>query len=116
MACLNVESHRKGMLVTLLNLSRAKGRLDTVNVLPPRIQMSKLLIIIILMLLVLAPVSQSTGVLVANSQVNIDHFTISLVWPDGVLVPFAEYQEGKWLNPWPKPEVSLEEEPNTVAD
>jgi hypothetical protein len=78
--------------------------------------MSKLLVTIILMLLFLSPVSHGTGALVVNSQAEIDHFTISLLWPDGVLVPFAEYQEGKWLNPWPKAEHSTEEEPNTIAD
>src|SRR5882762_7515650 len=81
-----------------------------------RSTMSKLLTIIILLLPVLSPFSNSTGAARINRQSSINHFTISLLWPDGVLVPFAEYNEGKWLNPWPKPELFSQDEPNTVAD
>jgi hypothetical protein len=33
-----------------------------------------------------------------------------------VLVPFAQYRDGRWKNPWAKPADSSEEEPNTLAD
>jgi hypothetical protein len=70
----------------------------------------------VFVLLVFSLVVSNSGAVVVRSQTNSNHFTISLFWPDGVLVPFAEYQKGKWLNPWPKPEPSTEEEPNTIAD
>src|SRR5258705_242345 len=78
--------------------------------------MKKLIVTIIFALLVLSPIVSNNGATVEKNQSRSNHFTISLFWPDGVLIPFAEYQEGKWLNPWPKSEQSTEEEPNTIAD
>jgi len=73
--------------------------------------------VVILLLLVLSVVAgNNAGAAVENRQTDVNDFTISLLWPDGVLVPFAEYHGGKWLNPWPKPELSSDDEPNTVAD
>lgn len=53
---------------------------------------------------------------VIKSRAEANHFTVGLLFPDGSLIPFAEYREGRWLNPWPKPESSSGEEPNTIAD
>jgi len=50
------------------------------------------------------------------SQIRADHFTASLLRSDAVLVPFAEYRNGRWKNPWAKPKDFSEEEPNTLAD
>jgi hypothetical protein len=40
--------------------------------------------------------------------------TIAVLRDDGTLVPFAQYQQGNWLNPWPKPEGYYSS--NTIAD
>ena len=64
------------------------------------------LLIIILVVALAAP----------PSQIRADHFTASMLRSDAVLVPFAEYRNGHWKNPWAKPKDFSEEEPNTLAD
>ena len=51
-----------------------------------------------------------------SSQIRTDHFTATLLRSDAVLVPFAEYRNGRWKNPWAKPKDFSEDEPNTLAD
>ena len=51
-----------------------------------------------------------------TSQIRADHFTASLLRSDAVLVPFAEYRNGRWKNPWDKPKDFSDNEPNTLAD
>lgn len=56
-------------------------------------------ILIILLSLAIAPVSaQPTGT----------HFLIGVLRADGTLVPFAQYGNGGWWNPWPKPREATE--------
>jgi hypothetical protein len=43
------------------------------------------------------------------------HFKASILREDGVLIPFAEYREGKWSAPWPKREGYGNAE-NSLAD
>jgi hypothetical protein len=58
-----------------------------------------------------------------NSQAqshDADQFIIGIQGTDGVIVPFAQYRQGQWLSPWPKPDCHCEEpdndEPNTLTD
>jgi hypothetical protein len=76
----------------------------------------RLTIVFLLLLLPALSLSGKTGGGVVNSQPDANHFTVSLLFPDGSLLPFAEYREGRWLNPWPRPDPSSDEEPNTVAN
>jgi hypothetical protein len=76
----------------------------------------RLTIVFLFLLLPALSLHGKTGGGVVNSLPDANHFTVSLLFPDGSLLPFAEYREGRWLNPWPKPESASDEEPNTVAD
>ena len=58
--------------------------------------MSRLFGTILLLPLLWLPVGTNT----AATQSPASHFQISFVTPDGVLVPFAEYRDGKWHAPW----------------
>jgi hypothetical protein len=51
-----------------------------------------------------------------TSQIKADHFTASLLRSDAVLVPFAEYRNGRWKNPWAKAADFSDTEPNALAD
>jgi hypothetical protein len=75
-----------------------------------------LTIVALLLLLPALSLAGKTGGGMVNSQPNANHFTVSLLFPDGSLLPFAEYSEGRWLNPWPKPDSFSDEEPNTVVN
>src|ERR1700730_7564977 len=46
-----------------------------------------------------------------------DTFIVGILGPDGVIVPFAQYANQKWTNPWhsPQPE-EPPDEPDTIAD
>lgn len=76
----------------------------------------RLTIVLLLLQLSTLSLASKTGSGVVNNQPDANHFTVSLLFPDGSLLPFAEYSEGRWLNPWPKPDSFSDEEPNTVAD
>src|SRR5258705_9133514 len=43
-------------------------------------------------------------------------FTIGILRGDSVIVPFAEYRDGKWLTPWPEPDGFGEDIDNSLAD
>src|SRR5437764_15305773 len=75
-----------------------------------------LTIVLLFLLLAALVLAGNTGDGVVNGQSDANHFTVSMLFPDGSLVPFAEFREGRWLNPWPKPESPSEEEPNTFAN
>lgn len=52
------------------------------------------------------------------------HFIVAILRADGTLVPFAQYGNGGWMNPWPKPRQtaesiyaeSTEEIPHSLGD
>jgi hypothetical protein len=78
--------------------------------------LSKLVISVILLSLVWqSPARDNPAVATVGSQISTSDLEISLLSSDGVLVPFAEFQGGKWLNPWPKAADSSAEEPNALA-
>src|SRR5690242_4273833 len=58
---------------------------------------------------------ENSGTSRTHPQVTKDHFIASLVTSDAVLVPFAQYRQGHWENPWPKSSDSSANEPNTLA-
>src|ERR1044071_476968 len=70
---------------------------------------------ILLLPAALLPAGETRGGM-PNGRPDANHFAVSLLFKDGSLLPFAEYREGRWLNPWPKPASSSDEEPNTVAN
>ena len=43
-------------------------------------------------------------------------FTIGILRGDSLIVPFAEYRDGKWLTPWPKPDGFGDNQDNSLAD
>jgi hypothetical protein len=49
-----------------------------------------------------------------------DKFIIGVLRLDDVIVPFAQYRNGRWLNPWPRPDCYCDEpnndEPNSLTD
>jgi hypothetical protein len=47
-------------------------------------------------------------------QADSTGITVAVLREDGVLIPFARYHQGSWLNPWPKPDGYIES--NTIAD
>jgi len=51
-----------------------------------------------------------------SPQMETDRFAVSLMRSDGVLVPFAQYDHGRWENPWAKPSTFSADEPNSLAD
>jgi hypothetical protein len=59
---------------------------------------------------------ENSGLSVTPLQLRKDHFIASLITSDAVLVPFAQYRQGHWENPWPKSSDSSEKEPNTIAN
>lgn len=75
----------------------------------------RLTIVFILLLPALSLAGKTRGGM-PNGRPDATHFKVSLLFPDGSLLPFAEYGEGRWLNPWPKPESYSAEEPNTVVN
>lgn len=72
-----------------------------------------LLSIVLLSLLLESPVREKIPEPI--DQRNPNQVTISFVRSDGVVVPFAVYEKGKWLNPWLKSPDASAEEPNTIA-
>lgn len=58
----------------------------------------------------------STGPAVATGQSSYQGIRVSLVWAGDVIVPFAEYRNGRWSNPWPRTGDAAPDEPATVAD
>ena len=75
-----------------------------------------LTIVLLFLLLAALMLAGNTWCGVVDGQSDANHFTVSMLFPDGSLVPFAEFREGRWLNPWPKPESASDEEPNTVSN
>jgi hypothetical protein len=46
-----------------------------------------------------------------------DQFIVGIFRPDGVIVPFAQYTNRKWINPWHRPQPDQQpDEPDTIAD
>jgi hypothetical protein len=80
------------------------------------VSMIGLVISTILFSLTFQSPAQNKSVGLGPPPTNPNHFTISLLRSDGVLIPFAEYAQKQWVNPWPKSADSSKDEPNTVAD
>lgn len=64
--------------------------------------MIRLVISTILFSLTFQSPAQNKSVGLGPPPTNPNHFTISLLRSDGVLIPFAEYAQKQWVNPWPK--------------
>jgi hypothetical protein len=75
----------------------------------------KLSVCFLLTLLLVLTGLENSGLPVTPPQITKDHFIASLITSDAVLVPFAQYRQGQWENPWPKSSDSSEKEPNTLA-
>jgi hypothetical protein len=75
----------------------------------------KLSVFFLLMLLLVFTGLEDYGLSVTSPQIRKDDFIASLITSDAVLVPFAQYRQGHWENPWPKSSDASEKEPNTLA-
>ena len=75
----------------------------------------KLTVSFLLTLLLVLTELENSGLSVTPPQLRKDHFIASLITSDAVLVPFAQYRQGHWENPWSKSSDSSEKEPNTIA-
>ena len=64
--------------------------------------MTKILIITLLLLALVAAYAVDTSP-VSTEQNGTSQFMIGTLRGDGTLVPFAQYGNGGWWNPWPKP-------------
>jgi hypothetical protein len=72
----------------------------------------RLLAVLVLLSLGLAPEVMQSSV----GQSKPDPFAVGLMRSDGVLIPFAQYDGHKWLNPWPSARDASKDEPSTIAD
>jgi hypothetical protein len=61
----------------------------------------------LLLLALVAGYEVRNGSMAAQSK-NSDQFIISVLRADGTLVPFAQYGNGGWWNPWPRPRQDAE--------
>ena len=50
------------------------------------------------------------------SLTHSERTVIGLLRPDGITIPFAVYDEGRFSNPWKKPEAWGPKDPNSVTD
>ena len=75
-----------------------------------------------LIAVVLFAFAVSTAGFVAPSRIHHQKdsdaaFTVGVLTGDGVIVPFAQFSNGKWTNPWHSPRsVDQPDEPETIAD
>jgi hypothetical protein len=70
----------------------------------------------LLTLLLVLTGPENSGLSVTSSHIGKDQFIASLITSDAVLVPFAQYRDGHWENPWPRSSNSSAKEPNTLAN
>jgi len=75
----------------------------------------KLSVFFLLTLLLVLTGLENSGLSVTHPQITKDHFIASLITSDAVLVPFAQYRQGHWENPWARSSDSSAKEPNTLA-
>jgi len=64
--------------------------------------MNKILIVTLLLLALVAGYSVDKAPLSAKDN-SMSQFMVGILRADGTLVPFAQYGNGGWWNPWPKP-------------
>ena len=65
--------------------------------------------------IILAVTYSSSNVSIISQHTANDRFTIAIMREDSVLIPFAEYRDGIWSAPWPKPE-GYSENTNELAE
>ena len=70
--------------------------------------MKKILFVMIFSLVALVASIEATRALVPAERDEDERFMIGMLRADGTLVPFAQYGNGGWWNPWPKLSESAE--------